>query len=314
MTDVVRWGQSAYETDADMAMERGGCEARGLTWRLETDRARPPSLRGTRMLVVTSKVRVTDEVAAGLPGGCVLTTTSGYDHIDVAACRARGVAVGRCPEARRDSVVEHALGGILAMSRRFADLDAAATRGVWARGELPALASPGLRRRPVAVVGLGVIGRRMVEVLNALGAEVLGVDPVVRECPGAEVTSLTAALSRASAVTLHASLTESSRGMLDAGALGLLPEGAILVNTARGELLDVHAAVGAVRAGRLGGLVVDVFPQEPWPHLEASDHPRIVFTPHSAGYTDDLGTRVARSVVAAVDAWIDAGAVPYPVA
>lgn len=301
MRTVLRWGQSAYETEADLALERDGAVALGLAWRLE--RASTPANLDADVLVVTSGVRVTAEVLERFRGELVIATTSGFDHIDLDACRRRGVAVVRLPEARRDAVVEQALAQLVVLMRRLPALEQAARGGVWAREKLPELQPHGLRGSRIAVVGLGVIGRRIAEILGALGAEVLGVDPVgvpghVRRC------AIDEALRAADAVTLHCSLTESSRGLLSGERLSMLAPHAVVVNTARGEVLDVRAAVERVREARLAGLAADVFPVEPYPGLAAGAAvPGVVFTPHSAGYTVDLGRRVAQGVIGALTQW-----------
>jgi phosphoglycerate dehydrogenase-like enzyme len=144
-----------------------------------------------------------------------------------------------------------------------------------------------------------------------LGARVDGVDPRV-DGPWRS-GDLDAVLPGADAVTLHASLTESSRGLIDTARLDRLPAHAVVVNTARGELLDLEAAVTRVRDGRLGGLVADVFPVEPYPRLAELAHERVWTTPHSAGFVHDLGARVAEGVRAALSAWVIDGTVPYRV-
>lgn len=315
MPTVLRWGRSAYETDAALSLEASSARRLGLSWSLHPS-LEPPSpaaLAAADVLVVTSKVRVTSAVLDGLGGRVVVTTTSGYEHIDVDAARARGVAVLRSPEARRDAVVEHALAVLLALLRRLPDQQRAAEAGRWARGELPGLGMRGLRGATVLVVGLGVIGSRMARVLDALGATVHGVDPAGVPAPARPVV-LDAGLAGCDAVTLHCSLTPSSRGLLSAARLDRLRPHAVVVNTARGGSLDVDAAVARVADGRLGGLGVDVFPDEPWPRMGAQAGARVLLTPHGAGYTDDLGERVARSVEAALEAWVAGGELPHRVA
>lgn len=311
MTDVVRWGRSAYETPEDLARERAAAEALGWTWSLHPDRAAPPDLSRTRVLVVTSGVRVTEAVLARFGGDLVLTTTSGHDHVDVEAARARGVLVGRTPEARRDAVVEHAVVGASWLARRWDALVGASRGGRWARAELPALAPRGLAGATVGVVGHGVIGRAAVRAFAALGARCLVVDPFAT---GVETSPLEDVLPRADVLTLHCALTPSSRGLVGSGALGRLPAHAIVVNTARGPVLDVEAAVARVVDGRLGGLVCDVFPEEPYPSLaRGAAHPGVLFTPHSAGFTRDLGAKVAAGVAASLAAHARGEEVPHPV-
>lgn len=302
---MVRWGQSAYETDADLALERAAAEALGLSWAAFPESPTPPDLAGASVLVVTSRVRVDARALAGFAGSLVLTTTSGWDHVDVAAATARGIAVARCPLARRDAVAEQAVAGMAGLLRRQPALERAAREGRWARADLPVLDPLGLGDATVHVVGLGVIGRRMVELLRGFGARVLGTDPAgVPE--GVEAVALDEGLARADAVTLHCALVPSTRDLLDAARIARLRPSAVLVNTARGPLVDVDAAVGAVRAGRLRGLLLDVFPREPWPGLaEAAAVDGVWVSPHSSGFTRALGARVAREVGDALAAWTE---------
>lgn len=303
MIEVLRWGRAVYETDADLAGEREGIEALGLRWTLWEPRTPPPSLGEAAVLVVHSGVRLGEAELGAFGGQLVVTTTSGFDHIDLDAAARRGLQVARSPLARRDAVVEHALAAMIGLGRRLDALHGYARDGVWARAQLPGLAPVGLSGAPVAVIGVGVIGARMASVLEALGAEVMEVDPHAPGGPRVRWT-LEQALARARFVTLHCALGPTSRGLLDATRLDLLPWGAVVVNTARGDVLDVAAAVERVADGRLGGLAVDVFPEEPWPALQAQAIPGVWFTPHASGYAEGLGGRVAASVVAAVRAWV----------
>mgnify|MGYP000200148835 FL=1 len=310
---VLRWGQSAYETDDDLAMEQAGAEALGLSFARAPDARRRPDLGGVDALVVTSKCRVDAELLARFAGSLVLTTTSGWDHIDVAAARARGVAVGRSPLARRDAVVEHALAELLSLVRRLPALYRAARDDRWARAELPALAPRALTDRPVLVVGQGVIGRSMNRALSCLGVEVWGTDPRGVD-PDVRPVELDEALPQVGAVTLHCALSPTSRDLMSAERIRRMAPDAVLVNTARGDVMDPAAAVSAVEEGRLRGLACDVFPEEPYPALAAGAQVSGVrFTPHASGYTVGLGRRVAEGVVAGLSAWAQGQPQPYGV-
>jgi phosphoglycerate dehydrogenase-like enzyme len=266
----------------------------------------------TDVLVVNSAVQVSSQVLHALRGSHVLTTTSGYDHIDVDAARARSIQLARLAGVRRDAVVEMALAAAIQLLRRHPSQYACAARGIWARGRLPELKPRSLSNSTVAVVGLGVIGCRMVECLLALGATVLGVDPAGGP-PGLEVVGLSEALRRADVVSLHCCLNEGNRGMLGPEELGIMKREAVLINTARGCLLDVRAAAERVRRGELRGLAIDVFPTEPYPALEElAAVEGVLLTPHAAGFTHDLGKRVAAGVVAAVTAWQGGRRPAYP--
>lgn len=311
MPRVLRWGRSAYETADDLARERAAAAALGLDWSLDEGRSAPADLDRADLLVVTSGVRVTGDVLARLRGDVVLTTTSGYDHVDVAACRAAGKVLLRLPEARRDAVVEHAVGSLIRLMRALPALEAEARADRWARAALPELSPRGLHGARVVVVGLGVIGRRAAEVLRAFGAVVVTVDPHAADADAAAIDDV---LADADAVTLHCSLTPSSRGLLSAERLDRLAPHAVVVNTARGEVLDVEAAVARVADGRLRGLSADVFPVEPYPRLAAGAAlPGVMFTPHAAGFTHDLGRRVADGVAAVLGAWRAGAPLPHRV-
>jgi len=311
---VVRWGRSAYEADEHLALEERAARDLGLSWAAHPTSDEAPDLTGVGALVVTSKVCVDQAVLERFEGSLVLTTTSGFDHVDLRAAAARGVTVARCPLARRDPVVEQTLGSLIGLLRRQPAQWGAAVEGRWARGEVLGWTPVALADARVLVVGLGVIGSRVAEVLQTLGAEVWGADP--KGVPaGVRAVDLDRALPQVDAVTLHCGLTPDSRGLLSANRIGRLQKHAVLVNTARGSLLDVDAAVAAVREGALGGLAVDVFPDEPWPGLQqAAKVPGVWLTPHSAGVDRSLGERVATEVAASLRAWVAGEPLPHPVA
>ena len=295
---LLRWGWSEYES----------AELPGLPAGVATTAMAGPSapLEEADVLVVPSTVRV-DRAAAGRLRRCrlVVTTTSGFDQIDLEALRSRGVACARLPLARRDAVVETTLGMMLSLTRRLGRFQQAAQAGRWERARLAEYGATLLGT--VGVVGVGVIGSRIVEVLEAIGARVLRCDP---RLPGG--VALERILAESDVVTLHCELTPANRGMFGRDELQALRRGAALVNTARGALLDVEAAVAAVRAGHLAGLGLDVFPEEP-ADLARYAEPRILVTPHAAGWHPGLGTKIAEGVRAAVRALLDGGEIPYRV-
>jgi len=300
---VVRWGRSAYETEDDLSHERALAISRGLAWTHEPNAGCRPSLEPGDLLVVNSGVRVDEQVLTGMRGGGVVTTTSGHDHIDKDAATVHDVLVARCPMARRDAVVDWTIGHALALLHRWPDQWGASDRGVWSRAALPDLAPRSLSGARVAVVGCGVIGRAVIERLQARGAMVVGVDPAgVPE--GVDAAPLEDVLGDVDVLTLHCSLNPSSDHLIDLAALQAMQPHAIVLNSARGRALDVRTAAGRVGQGQLGGLAVDVFPVEPWPHMDEGERsPRILYTPHAAGFTAELGARVRAELGRALDAW-----------
>lgn len=285
MIRLCRWGRAEYEGDWLPGLPEGV--------------VRTEDPRAAEIVVVPSKrkVRAEDVPAARL----VLTTTSGFDNLDLASLCGAGIRCARLPLARRDAVVETAVGMILALTRRFGRYHAGAAEGRWDRDRLAAIDARGLGT--VGVVGVGVIGERMGTVLEAFGATVLRCDPRLPDgVPWARV------VAEADVVTLHCSLTRHTLGMVDPYAL---KPGAILVNTARGRLLDAPRAFAAVQDRRLGGLGLDVFPDEPC-DLRDFLHPDVVVSPHAAGWHPHLGARVAEGVATAVRAFVDGADIPYP--
>ena len=293
---VLRWGRAEYERAALTGLPDG-------VRVVDADGDDAP-LEEADVLVVPSVRPVTAAVVERLRQcRLVLTTTSGFDHVDVAAVRAAGIRCERLPMARRDAVVETALGMILSLNRRFGSIQVGAASGRWERDRLPAYGARLLGT--VGVVGVGVIGARMVDLLTVLGATVFRCDPVL-----ADGESLDEVIARADVVTLHCELTETSRGMFDAGVIARMRPGSILVNTARGKVVDAAAAVAAVRAGHLGGFGCDVFPCEP-ADLSGFVDPRVIVLPHAAGWHPGLDARIADGVRDAVQHILD-GSDPAP--
>jgi phosphoglycerate dehydrogenase-like enzyme len=158
----------------------------------------------------------------------------------------------------------------------------------------------------VGLVGHGVIGSRAAEVWRALGARVHVSDPRLGPSPDIHELAETCEL-----ISLHCDLNASSREIVDASVLERMKPGSVLLNTARGGLVDVDALM---RTDHLGGLGLDVFPQEPFPHLaELASRPGVLLLPHAAGYHRDLGVEVARELAEAVGAYLAGLPLPHPV-
>lgn len=295
------------ERPSDLHLERAGAEALGLVWTAVDEE---PSVAPGDVVVVPSSVQVRAGLMERMPGGLVLTTTSGYDHIDLASARRLGVSVGRCPEARRDAVAEWTVGAALDLLYRGPWLQEEARNGRWARSRLADLPRKRLADARVVLVGMGVIGQRVASLLAAFGCEVLPVDPKLAD----KSRELVAVLPEADVVSLHCNLHSGSLRVLDADKLRLLSPRAIVLNSARGDVLDLAAAMLAVQRGRLGGLAIDVFPTEPFPNLaQLTDLPNVLATPHAAGHAQGLGQRVADEVLRTLQAWVEGRGLPHQV-
>ncbi len=225
----------------------------------------------------------------------VAVCRGGPVNVDLAAADAAGVAVAQAPGRNAAAAAEFAVGMVLAALRRIPLADSELRAGRW-RGDFYDYDEAGLELdgATVGLVGYGAIGRIVARVLRAFGATVLVSDPYAPDEEGIELTDLDDLLRRSGVVSLHARLTDETRGMIGARELELLPHGAVLVNTARGGLLDYGPLPAALESGRLGGLALDVYDVEPpppdWP-LHAA--PNVVATPHLAGATRQTAHRAA---------------------
>jgi phosphoglycerate dehydrogenase-like enzyme len=241
----------------------------------------------------------------------VYIASAGYDSIDVDAATARGVAVVNAAGNNVVPVAEHTIGLLLAVSRKIAQLDRRAhreRRGLHFTdvGRFP----PELDGATLGLVGFGAIGTRVARIAGAgLGMSVLVHDPFLDPARAASagvepVPTLDELLARADAVSLHLPLTEQTRGLIGARELAAMREGAFLVNTSRGPIVDTDALVEALRAGRLGGVGLDVTDPEPLP----AGHPLFdldtaVLTPHHAGASP---AAIAKAYVLSATAVVDA--------
>ena len=303
---ITRWGQSAYETDDDIAREVQGVTDLGGTMSThpQHEHILPEDTEG---LVVTSKVQVSASVMQALPKlRFVLTSTSGYDHIDREYAHAHNIVVGRCPLARRDAVVSSSIAMGLSLVRSIPSLHSQAQEGTWARASLPQRNIKNISDLSVGLIGYGIIGRAAFRVWTDLGAKVRWYDPhVLGSFPLEELLPISDILS------LHCAYTESSHGIINAQTLNWMPSGSILLNTARGECVDMDALIHATH---LGGYGLDVFPQEPPENLsDIAAHPNSIVLPHAAGYHNGLGEAVSKEVVDSVRMWMDDRRLPHTI-
>jgi len=244
----------------------------------------------------------------------------GYDSVDVPALTARGVLLGVTPEANAASVAEHALMLMLALARRVVEFNAGVRRGEWrVRGASPTFELGGAT---VLLIGFGRIGTRVSRLCQAFGMRVLVHDPFVPANTirglGCEVVrDRDAGLAAADIVSLHVPSNARNRGMVDAGFLAAMKPGAVLVNTARGTLVDEAALEAALRAGHLAAAGLDVLHTEPMtapvPLLAL---PNVVLTPHVAASTAQglqrMAVNAAENAIAFFDGRMDPDAMINP--
>jgi D-3-phosphoglycerate dehydrogenase len=224
----------------------------------------------------------------------------GIDNIDVAAASKAGVVVTNVPDYCVEEVATHALAMLLALLRRLPEGDAKVRGGGWGLQGLRPMTRLG--EMTVGLVGFGRIARRLAESLRVLGCRLIVHDPFLKPSDDLPpLVSLEELLGTADAVSLHAPLTEGTRGIINAETLALMPEHAVLVNTSRGPLVVLEDVIDALRAGRLRAAGLDVLPVEPPPEGALDDVPNLLVTPHTAFYSEqavrESQTKAATQVI-----------------
>ena len=208
----------------------------------------------------------------------------GVDRVDLAAAARRGITVTNTPGANSTSVCELAFALMLCAARDIPQLHGAVTNGEWPRSEGIELAG-----KTLGIVGLGAIGKRLAVRAGAFEMNVLAYDPYFDEAFAKENEIARAGLDElfrlSDVISLHLPLNDKTRHLVDAGRIREMRDGAILINAARGGLIDEQAAADALKAGKLGGLGLDAFEQEPLVQSPLKGLPHVVFTPHTGAHT-----------------------------
>ncbi|WP_049937490.1 C-terminal binding protein [Haloplanus natans] len=241
---------------------------------------------------------ITDAVFEALPDlRAVGRYGIGVDSIDLDAATAHGVPVVNVPDYCIEEVPTHTLALLLACVRKVPSYDRAIKGGEW-----DWTAGKPIRRftgATLGLVGFGKLPRRLIELVEGFDLEILVYDPYVDaatvDAAGAETVDLDELLDRSRYVSVHAPLTDETRGLIDADALDRMREDAILINTARGPVVDYEALAVAVEAGDIAGAGLDVLPEEP-PSTPPLDHDAIVYTPHVAFYSEESEETMRRTV------------------
>jgi (S)-sulfolactate dehydrogenase len=253
---------------------------------------------GCRALIVRNRTQVRGELlAAATRLQAVGRLGVGLDNIDVEACKTRNIAVLPATGANDVSVAEYVITGVLVLLRGAYLSSAEVAAGRWPRNKLIGREAGGRR---LGLVGFGGIARETAKRAAALGMEVVAYDPYLpADHPawadlGVRRSPIDELLATSDAVSLHVPLTPDTRNLIDAAALGRMPKHAVLVNAARGGVVDEAALARALREDRLGGAMLDVFESEPLPEGSVLEGvPNLILTPHIAGVTEESNTRVS---------------------
>lgn len=239
---------------------------------------------------------------------------AGTDHVDLNAARRTSICVTNTPETGTVAVAEHALALLLALARRVPELDTRVRRGEWPRGLLTQLAG-----NTLGVVGTGSVGRRVAKLAQGIGMRVvawsLHPDPEWSEKSGVPYVDFATIIRETDALSLHLRLSRETRGILGAEQFAEMRPHLLLVNVARGALIDEQALVDALEDGAIGGAALDVFWTEPLDRRHPlCNLPNVILSPHTAATTREALVAGLERVVDNVLTFLDQGDVPGRVA
>jgi len=256
-------------------------------------------IRNYDVLIVRSRTKVTRQLIERAERLKVIGRAGvGLDNIDVEAAEKRGITVLNTPEAPADSTAELTIGLILALARKIPSADRSMKEGRWLKGRLKGWQ---LKGKTIGLIGLGNVGLRVARLAKAFGMKILFTkrtppSPEVLKELEAEFVPLEDLLRRSDVVSIHVPLTEETRGMIGERELSLIKEGAVLINTSRGAVVDEEALLNALQSGRLGGAALDVYTVEPPKDLRLIRLPNVVCTPHIGAQTDEAQVEASRLI------------------
>jgi D-3-phosphoglycerate dehydrogenase len=262
-------------------------------------------------VVVTEMAALTKRVMDGAVAlRLIVVCRGGPVNVNLEAATERGIPVCYSPARNAAATAEYTIGLLLAAMRYIVEGCQDLSAGIW-RGDFYSYDVAGieLEGKTVGLVGFGAVGSRVARVLRAIGADVLVADPyvdveVVAEA-GATLVTIDELLPRAQILSLHARLTAETRHMIDAAAIARLPDGAVLVNAARGGLLDQGALCDALDAGKLRAAALDVYePEPPPPGSRLFTTPHLILSPHLAGASRETAERAATIAAAEVGRYV----------
>jgi len=253
-------------------------------------------------LIVRSQVKVdAGLIAAGTRLVVIGRAGVGVDNVDLDAATRAGIMVVNAPTGNTIAAAEHTLALLYGLARRTAPADASVRRGEWKRAQFTGLE---LRGRTLGIVGLGKIGQAIAVRAIAMEMTVLAADPFVTEEQaanhGVELVGFNELLGRADVVTVHVPLTRTTRGLIGRDAIARLRPGSIVLNVARGGVVDEEAVADALASGHLGGAGIDVFEHEPPTDSPLLGAPNTLLTPHLGASTAEAQILVAEEVAAQV--------------
>jgi len=270
------------------------------------------ALQNIEALVVRNLTQVNEEVLAGAAKLKVVGRLGvGLENIELSACAKRNIKVIPATGANAESVAEYVVGAAVALTRGFIPATTATFNGEWPRPRFSGYHE--FLGKTIGIVGFGSIGRIVAKKAHAFGLRCVAYDPMLSgdsvELDGVSVPllSLSELLSESDAITLHLPFLPDTKNLFNAATLDQIKEGACLINTARGGIVDEKALADRLRSGRLGGAAIDVFSTEPAKDLSHfAGIENLILTPHIAGVTQESNERVSQMIADEVNRFLGA--------
>lgn len=262
-------------------------------------------------ILIINKVRIGPlELAAAPRLKMIQLVATGTDNVDKQACAERGIKVSNVVNYGPESVAEHAMACILQLTRRVPEWEALVHDGSWSASRffcLHTLPMKGLSTQTLGILGSGAIGSKLAEFARVFGMNILHIERQGVDKPRKGYVTFEHGLSHSDVLSLHCPLNDQTRGLIGPATLSRMKKGAILINTARGGLVQFDALKQAIESGQLGGAALDVLDVEPPPkdHLMVQwQHPRCIITPHVAWGTENAQQNAGRLAIKHVDEFI----------
>jgi D-3-phosphoglycerate dehydrogenase len=293
-------------------LEAAGCDIHYLEAFPPPEDVAEAAARLGAVAIIARQGRITAAVMDAAPGLRIIARHgAGTDEVDLEAARARGLLVTRTPGANARAVAEHAVAMMLLLVKDIPALQRHVAAGGWRDGHMQLRDVAGMR---LGLIGMGPIGQETARLATAFGMRVSALSHHADDTAfqhARRAASLDTLLAESDILSLHTALTDDSREMLNARTLARLPRGALIVNTARGGLIDEAALLAALWSGQIAGAALDVTATEP----PAADHPfrrhpSVVLTPHIGGVTEGSMAQMAKDAAECVVAALTGGVVP----
>jgi len=314
MTHRVVVTDKLSEAGLEVLRDAPGIELEVATGRSPGDLA--AAVRGAHGWIIRSGTQVTAELLEQAPDLRVVGRAGiGLDNVDLAAATRRGVVVMNTPTGNATTTAEHAISLLMSAARRIPSAQASLRRGEWKRSQFVGTQLAG---KTLGVIGLGNIGRIVCDLAMGLRMQVVGHDPFaapeLADRLGIRLVDMEGLLAQADAITVHVPLSDATRGLIGAEELSRARPGVIIVNCARGGIVDEGALAAAIDRGQVSAAAIDVFVEEPPPE----DHPllhsdRVVTTPHLGASTGEAQVAVAVAVAEQVRDYLGEGTVRHAV-